>query len=76
MSDIKTPAPEEGVTFFGNKPSEILDAFHASGLSAQGYCIACRIVRQSVQRIDNGGTSRNLFRGRKLYVGTFIRAST
>lgn len=76
MSDINHTPIEEGVTFFGNKPSEILDAFHASGLSAQGYCIACRIVRQSVQRIDNGGTSRSLFRGRKLYVGTFIRSAT
>ncbi len=75
MSQHTNTPVEEGVTFFGNKPSEVLDAFHASGLSAQGYCIACRIVRQSVQRIDNGGTSRSLFRGQKLYAGTFIRTA-
>lgn len=75
MSTINNTSIEEGVTFFGNKPSEVLDAFHASGLSAQGYSIACRIVRQSAQRIESG-VNRNLFDGKKLYAGTFIRNST
>lgn len=75
MSRHTSTSVEEGVTFFGNKPSEVLDAFYASGLSAKGYCIACRIVRQSVERVDRGGTSRNLFDGEKLYAGTFIRTT-
>lgn len=63
---------EEAVTFFGRNPSEVLRAFHESGLSSKGYCIACRIIRQTVRRVDTG-SSRNLFDVRRRYAGTFIR---
>ncbi|MBL1435586.1 MAG: hypothetical protein COB08_005235 [Rhodobacteraceae bacterium] len=73
MPKLIKKTAEEAVTFFGRSPSEVQSAFYKSGLSARGYCIACRIVRQTVQRVDAGGTSRNLFGGRQLYAGTFIR---
>ena len=31
---------EQGITIFGKKPSEILSAFHNSGLAKQGYAIS------------------------------------
>ncbi len=75
MSTTTTISTEEGVTFFGKEPSAVLDAFHTSGLAAEGYSIACRIVRQSARLVDPSGTNSSLFDGEKLYAGTFIRTT-
>lgn len=64
---------EEGVTLFGRKPKEVLEAFHASGLAAQGFSILGRIVPQRAVLIGQEGQNTSLFEGEPLYAGTFIR---
>ena len=59
MPKLTQKSTEEAVTFFGRSPSEVQSAFYKSGLSAKGYCIACRIVRQTVQPVDAGTFIRN-----------------
>jgi len=73
MSDTHNTPTEEGITFFGQKPAEVLDAFYASGLSALGFSISGRVVLQSAQLVNTGGENSNLFDGQKLYAGTFMR---
>ena len=65
---------EEGITFFGNKPSDVLAAFHASGLSASGFSIAGRIVPQKAQLIENCGANSQLFNGETRYAAMFVRS--
>ena len=64
---------EEGVTLFGRKPKEVLEAFHASGLAEQGFAILGRIVPQRAVLIGSKGQNTSLFEGEPLYAGTFIR---
>lgn len=73
MQQTSTTKPEEGITLFGQKPAQVLAAFHSSGLSAQGYSIAGRIVQQTARVIKSDGQESALFDGKKLYAGTFIR---
>lgn len=61
---------EEGVTFFGHKPSDVLEAFHASGLSALGFTIAGRIVPNTARLV---GQTDSLFGDQKMYAATFLR---
>ena len=74
MSQHTNTSSEEGVTFFGQKPSEVHDAFFASGLSALGFAISGRIVLQTAQVISQNGERNSLFDGQKLYAGTFLRS--
>lgn len=69
-----TSQTEDGITFFGADPSDVLAAFHASGMSARGYSISGRIVRQSARLIGQDGRSDSLFGG-TLYAGTFVRGA-
>lgn len=64
---------EEGITFFGRSPSEILSAFHSSGLAAAGFSIAGRIVPHSACLVGQGKENETLFGGEKLYAGTFVK---
>lgn len=75
MSIETTLQGEEGITFFGHSPSEILSAFHRSGLSSNGFSIAGRIVPQAAHVVGQGIENTALFEGEKLYAGTFIRRS-
>jgi hypothetical protein len=75
MSRDEIRGHEEGITFFGHSPSEILDAFYSSGLAARGFSIAGRIVPHSACLIGQGSENEELFNGAKLYAGTFMRQS-
>lgn len=68
--------PEQGITFFGPDSSAVLAAFHASGMAAQGYSIAGRILPQSARFVDADGRSNALFGNDILYAGTFLRRPT
>lgn len=76
MTHTPNTTSEEGITFFGKKPSEVLAAFHASGLSASGFSIAGRIVPHSAHLVGGNGEHSSLFDGEKLYAATFMRAGT
>lgn len=73
MSQQTEHHAEEGITFFGNQPSDVLAAFHASGLSAKGFAISGRIVRQTAQLIGSAGEKDRLFDGEARYAATFMR---
>lgn len=74
MSLTENQNREEGVTFFGKKPSEVLAAFHASGLSAKGFTIAGRIVPNTARLVGSAdGRNERLFGGEQMYAGTFLR---
>ncbi len=64
---------EEGITLFGRKPREVLEAFHSTGLAEQGFSILGRIVPQRAVLIGQEGQNTSLFEGETLYAGTFIR---
>lgn len=76
MSQSHTTQREEGITLFGHKPAEILQEFHASGMSARGFSIVGRILPQTATVVGQGGINSNLFNGEQLYAGTFIRQAT
>ncbi len=76
MAHSNTGDQEEGITIFGNRPSEILDSFYNLDLAAKGYSIAGRIVPQSACVVQENGKESNLFNGEKLYAGTFTRPAT
>jgi len=73
MSQSDNNTSEEGITFFGSKPSEILESFYASGLAARGFAIAGRIVPQTAHVVTGTGENDSLFGGQKLYAATFMR---
>ena len=73
MSQTAIDTSEEGITFFGSKPSEILEAFYSSGLSARGFAIAGRIVPHRAHVVTGTGENDSLFGGEKLYAATFMR---
>ncbi|MGR3662277.1 MAG: hypothetical protein ACU0CA_14020 [Paracoccaceae bacterium] len=75
MSQSTNNQTEEGITFFGNKPAEVLAAFHASGLSAMGFSIVGRIVPHKAQLVGAGGENSHLFNGETRYAATFLRAA-
>lgn len=76
MSRNHSNTGEEGITLFGHKPAEVLEAFYASGLSARGFSIVGRIVPQRASIIGRDGENDNLFNGEMLYAGTFIRSAS
>ncbi len=75
MSESTTSNTEEGITIFGNKPADVLAAFHTSGLSARGFSIVGRIVPQTAQLVQTSGENATLFDGETRYAATFLRTA-